>query len=132
MRRRTKPYRIREFGALTGVTVRALQHYDRLGLLTPSRTAAGHRVYGERDRQRLRHIMALKAVGLSLQQIRQAVTAPASRLTELAAAQRQRARSDARPGRGGRPRAAPIRGASLDYRLTPRTAGTGDRHGRSR
>ncbi len=54
-------YRVGEFAALTGVTVRALQHYDRLGLLTPSRTDAGHRVYVPTDQQRMRHILALRA-----------------------------------------------------------------------
>jgi DNA-binding transcriptional MerR regulator len=31
-------YRIKKFAALTGVSVRALHHYDRLGLLRPHRT----------------------------------------------------------------------------------------------
>jgi len=29
-------YRIQEFASIAGVTVRALHHYDRLGLLKPS------------------------------------------------------------------------------------------------
>ena len=60
-------YRVAEFANLTGVTVRALQHYDRLGLLRPSRTESGHRVYAEPDQARVRHILALRAVGMSLQ-----------------------------------------------------------------
>jgi hypothetical protein len=32
-----KPCHVQEFAALTGVTVRALHHYDRLGLLQPRR-----------------------------------------------------------------------------------------------
>jgi hypothetical protein len=44
-----------EFARLAGVTVRALHHYDRLGLLKPSdRTAAGYRLYGPEDFARLR------------------------------------------------------------------------------
>jgi len=62
-------YRVGEFATLTGVTVRALQHYDRLGLLKPSRTQSGHRVYADADKQRVRHILALRAIGMSLQQI---------------------------------------------------------------
>lgn len=58
------PYRVGEFAALTGVTVRALQHYDRLGLLTPKRSDSGHRIYVETDRRRVRHILALRAVGM--------------------------------------------------------------------
>jgi hypothetical protein len=34
-------YRVREFSQATGVSVRALHHYDRLGLLKPRRTASG-------------------------------------------------------------------------------------------
>jgi len=83
-------YRVGEFARLTGVTVRALQHYDRLGLLKPSRTESGHRVYLEADRQRVRHILALRAVGMSLQQIAALLNAPASRLP--AAFRDQRAR----------------------------------------
>ena len=71
MRRR---YRIREFARLTGVTVKALQHYDRLGLLEPARTAAGHRLYGERDRERLDQILALKILGIPLKRIHEVLS----------------------------------------------------------
>lgn len=41
----------------TGLTVRALHHYDQLGLLTPARrTTAGHRLYDETDVARLHRI----------------------------------------------------------------------------
>src|SRR5262245_26719016 len=82
------PYRIGEFAALTGVTVRALQHYDRLGLVRPSRTESGHRVYSEQDRQRVRYILALRAIGMSLQHIKNALDASPSRVAELFHAQR--------------------------------------------
>ena len=84
------PYRVGEFAALTGVTVRALQHYDHLGLLTPKRTSSGHRVYAETDRQRVRHILALRAVGMSLQQIADLLRGPASRLPDALRTQRAR------------------------------------------
>ena len=35
-----KSYQVQEFAELAGVTVRALHHYDRLGLLKPRRTDA--------------------------------------------------------------------------------------------
>ena len=84
------PYRVSEFAALTGVTVRALQHYDRLGLLTPQRTGSGHRIYAESDRRRVRHILALRAVGMSLQQISDLLKASASDLPEAFRAQHAR------------------------------------------
>ena len=43
-----------ELARATGVTVRALHHYDEVGLLAPSaRTAAGHRRYSDEDLRRL-------------------------------------------------------------------------------
>ncbi|HLG57652.1 MAG TPA: MerR family transcriptional regulator [Vicinamibacterales bacterium] len=63
-------YRVHEFAELAGVTVKTLHHYDRLGLLKPGRTAAGYRVYTPADLPRLEQIVALKALGLSLKDIR--------------------------------------------------------------
>ena len=83
-------YRVGEFAALTGVTVRALQHYDRLGLLKPSRTDAGHRVYAPADQQRVRYILALRAIGMPLHQIAELLVSPASQLAAAFRAQRAR------------------------------------------
>jgi DNA-binding transcriptional MerR regulator len=63
-------YKAREFAQLSGVTVRALHHYDRLGLLRPKRTHNGYRAYGEQDLERLEQIVALKFVGLPLRRIK--------------------------------------------------------------
>ena len=73
MKKRGNPvYRVSEFAAKTGVTVRTLHHYDRLGLLKPSgRTEAGHRLYGARDFARLQQIVTLKFIGLPLKQIKE-------------------------------------------------------------
>src|SRR4051812_37648936 len=62
-------YRIQQFAARAGVTVKTLHHYDRLGLLRPQRTPAGYRVYTDVDLQRLAQITALKLVGIPLKQI---------------------------------------------------------------
>jgi len=63
-------YRIREFAALAGVTVRALHHYDRLGLLRPSgRSAGGYRLYRDADLARLEQIVVLKFLGMPLAEI---------------------------------------------------------------
>ena len=82
------PYRVGEFAALTGVTVRALQHYDRVGLLKPSRTESGHRIYSEADERRVRHILALRAVGMPLQRIAEVLRAAPARMPEILNAQR--------------------------------------------
>lgn len=63
-------YLVHEFAELAGVTVKALHHYDRFGLLKPGRTAAGYRMYAQRDLERLEQIVALKFLGLPLRQIK--------------------------------------------------------------
>ena len=65
-----KPMRVQEFATHTGVSVRALHHYDRLGLLRPIRSSAGYRYYGARDLERLEQIVALKLIGIPLKQIK--------------------------------------------------------------
>jgi len=65
-----KLFQPREFARLSGVTVRTLHHYDRLGLLKPSHyTRAGFRLYSEDDFVRLEQIVALKFIGFSLNEI---------------------------------------------------------------
>jgi DNA-binding transcriptional MerR regulator len=65
-----RQYKVREFAEFAGVTVRALHHYERLGLLKPKRTSAGYRVYGLSDLERLEQVVALRFLGLPLRQIR--------------------------------------------------------------
>ncbi len=66
---RVVTWRTAEFALHAGVTVRALRHYDRLGLLKPKRTAAGYRIYTEADLETLEQIVALKFIGIPLRQI---------------------------------------------------------------
>jgi DNA-binding transcriptional MerR regulator len=69
-------WRIGELARATRVTVRALHHYDRLGLLVPSsRTAGGHRCYTGDDVRRLHTILALRGFGLPLRDIAAALVA---------------------------------------------------------
>ena len=62
--------RIGEFAKLAGVTVRALHHYDRIGLLKPQRGSSGFRLYRLEDLERLEQIAALKFLGIPLQEIK--------------------------------------------------------------
>lgn len=65
-------YRPREFANKTGVTVRTLHHYDRIGLLRPATVSeSGHRLYGMHELARLERIVALKFIGFPLRSIRQ-------------------------------------------------------------
>lgn len=86
---RVRSYRIREFAKLAGVTVRALQHYDRMGLLTPARSQTGSRVYSESDFQALVQILALKSVGVPLRKIGMLRAHGPSALMESLGAQRR-------------------------------------------
>lgn len=73
-------FRIGEVAEVTGLTVRALHYYDEIGLATPSRrTAAGHRVYGAEDVERLCVISALRPLGLGLSAMRSALDGPGAR-----------------------------------------------------
>jgi|SRR5829696_1395198 len=61
----------------TGVTVRALHHYDHVGLLRPSRrSATGHRLYSADDVARLYRICVLRRLGFPLDQIAHALDEP--------------------------------------------------------
>ena len=88
-------YRIHQFATLAGVSVKALHHYDRLGLLKPRRTPAGYRVYTDGDLERLEQIVALKFIGLPLKEIRallrcEAPVAQALRAQRVALEEKQR------------------------------------------
>ena len=65
-----KFYRAHEFAKLAGVTVRALHHYDRIGVLKPRRSSSGHRLYSVGDLERLELIAALKFLGIPLKEIK--------------------------------------------------------------
>ena len=50
-----------EVAALAGVTVRTLHHYDRIGLVSPSRrTPAGYRDYTPSDLDRLHQVLVYR------------------------------------------------------------------------
>lgn len=54
------------------VGIDTVRYYERHGLLPePPRQASGYRVYDERDLERLRFIRGAKALGFSLQEIRE-------------------------------------------------------------
>ena len=71
-----------------GVTVRTLQYYDRVGVLSPSaESEGGRRLYTEKDFIRLHQILSLKSLGFSLEDIKQrlpSLEAPADVANALA------------------------------------------------
>ena len=66
----TREWTVGELAQQAGVSVRTLHHYDQIGLLSPTRSAAGHRRYTEPDVARLTQVVALRSLGLSLGEIR--------------------------------------------------------------
>jgi len=84
-----RTYRITAFAALTGVTPRALRHYDRLGLLKPKRSTAGYRIYSEGDFETLEEIVALKFIGVPLKQIAAIRRTPRGSFADVLRVQRQ-------------------------------------------
>jgi MerR family transcriptional regulator, thiopeptide resistance regulator len=75
-------YRVGEFAAIAGVTVRTLHHYDRLKLLCPRRTQAGYRVYSDADLERLEQIVALKFIGMPLARVKVVLDRDSPRLRD--------------------------------------------------
>lgn len=63
--------KIGDFSRLGQVTVKTLHHYDDLGLLHPAHTdpSTSYRYYTLEQLPRLHRIMALKELGISLDQI---------------------------------------------------------------
>jgi effector-binding domain-containing protein len=66
-------FKIGEFSRLSQVTVKTLRYYDRIGLLTPAEVdpSTNYRYYAAHQLRRLNRILALKGLGLSLDQIAQ-------------------------------------------------------------
>ncbi len=68
---------VHEVSRLTGVSIRALQYYDRIGLLRPSmRTEAGYRLYADADLERLQSILLFRELEFPLKQIREILDSP--------------------------------------------------------
>ena len=61
---------VNEVSRLTGLSVRTLQYYDRIGLLTPSgHTAAGYRLYDDTALEKLQQIMLFRELEFPLKEI---------------------------------------------------------------
>lgn len=72
-----------------GVTVRALHHWDDIGLARPSlRTAAGYRLYTAGDLERLHRIVVYREIGLGLERIRAVLDDPTADVLGALRAQR--------------------------------------------
>ncbi len=78
--------RIGELARRTGLTQRALRHYDEIGLLVPSgRSGGDYRLYSRADVERLLAVQHLKSLGLSLTEITEALNGEGAAPGELLA-----------------------------------------------
>ncbi|WP_226364557.1 MerR family transcriptional regulator [Pseudonocardia sp. ICBG162] len=90
---------IGEVARRSGVSVRMLRHYDAVGLLRPTgRTVGGYREYSPADVRRLFHVEGLRTLGLSLAQVRDALSDPgfdpSALVTDLVRATEERLERD--------------------------------------
>ena len=64
-------YTTGEIAKMAGVTTRTIRYYDNKGILSPSsHNSSGHRLYTESDFIKLKRILALKYLGLSLEEVK--------------------------------------------------------------
>ena len=60
-------FTVSQVARLSGVSVRALHHYDEIGLLQPSgRSASGYRLYDDADLERLQQILFFRELEFPL------------------------------------------------------------------
>jgi len=63
-------YKTGDMAKMAGVSIRTIRYYDSKGLLPPSAySLSGHRLYTDEDFSKLKRILALKYLGLSLEEV---------------------------------------------------------------
>jgi DNA-binding transcriptional MerR regulator len=70
-------YTVQKLGKMAGVSTRTLRYYDEIGILKPARiNSSGYRIYGQTEVDRLQQILFYRELGISLESIKDIVTAP--------------------------------------------------------
>ena len=70
-------YTVRAVSDLAGISIRALHHYDEIGLLKPAqKTASGYRLYTEGDLELLQQVLFFRELGFSLREIKEIINSP--------------------------------------------------------
>jgi DNA-binding transcriptional MerR regulator len=82
-----KTITVRDAAARLGVTPRTLKYYEELGVVVPSRSEGGYRLYEPADLEKLARVLRMRSLGFSLT----AITAMLQQPMEA-------------PAEGGRPR----------------------------
>ncbi|WP_434799292.1 MerR family transcriptional regulator [Terrisporobacter vanillatitrophus] len=68
---------VKQVSDLTGISVRMLHHYDKIGLLKPTKlTQAGYRLYDDEALETLQQILFFKELDFQLNEIKDIITNP--------------------------------------------------------
>ena len=68
---------VKEVSKITGVSIRALQYYDTIGLLKPIKyTESGYRLYDDTSLERLQQILLFRELEFPLKEIKEIIDAP--------------------------------------------------------
>ena len=68
---------VHEVSKISGVSIRALHHYDKIGLLPATEVnSAGYRLYDDTALERLQHILLFKELEFSLKEIKDILDSP--------------------------------------------------------
>ena len=68
---------VNEVSKLTGVSIRTLQYYDKIGLLHPAKyTEAGYRLYDDAALETLQQILLFRELEFSLKDIKEIISCP--------------------------------------------------------
>ena len=68
---------VHEVSGLTGVSIRTLQYYDRIGLLHPAEyTDAGYRLYNDAALETLQQILLFRELEFPLKDIQRIIQSP--------------------------------------------------------
>ena len=68
---------VHEVSKISGVSIRALHHYDKIGLLPATEvTKAGYRLYDDKALERLQYILLFKELEFSLKEIKDILDSP--------------------------------------------------------
>lgn len=64
-------YKVKEVSEITGVSIRMLHHYDKIGLLRPTAISnAGYRLYNDKDLELIQQILIYRELDFSLKEIK--------------------------------------------------------------
>ncbi|HBX23307.1 MAG TPA: MerR family transcriptional regulator [Desulfotomaculum sp.] len=70
-------YTVQKLGLLAGISTRTLRYYDEIGILKPARiNSSGYRIYGRAEVDTLQQILFYRELGVSLENIKEIITAP--------------------------------------------------------